>query len=170
MASGLSVSGTVYSVSASNISANMLTDSNGRGMYTNATQYRYPRVSSGISMGSHYRSKTFYRLATVGMGSTRLTGTAAITVNWGVISWSTGSTVITSTNSLRTWTPVASDGYQVFMDTATSGTATVNVDTQLYAGTWAGWMTGMNTGYVSGATNYSWAGWTGNNQLYAIWT
>lgn len=170
MASGLSVSGTVYSVSGSNISANMLTDVNGRGMYANATQYRYPRVSSGISMGSHYRNKTFYRLTTVGMGSTRLTGTAAITVSWGVISWATGNTVITSTNTLKTWTPVASDGYQVFMDTATSGTATVNVNTQLYAGTWAGWMSGMNSGYISGATNYSWAGLTSTNQLYAIWT
>lgn len=170
MASGLSVSGTVYSVGASNISTKVLSDSNGVGMYANATQYRYPRVTTSIGIGSHYRNKTFYRLASTGMGSTRLTGTAAITVSWGVISWSTGNTVITSTNSLRTWAPTAADGYQVYMDTATSGTATVTVDTHLYAGTWAGWMSGMNTGFVSGAIPYSWAGLTSANSLYAIWT
>ncbi len=171
MASGLSISGTVFTVGASNISVQVPVNITPGQMYRNATQYRYPRVTTNIGIGSYYRNKTFYNLGATGANSTRLTGTCAIGVNWGVISWNSGSIIIpTATGSVVTRTPVAADGYPVYMDTATSTTATVSVTTSLYNGTFSGWIPSQGGAVISTANPYSWANLASTNTVYAYWT
>lgn len=171
MASGLSISGTTYNVGTSNVSIIVPHDKTTVGsMYTTATQYRYPRATTNIGIGSLYRGKTFNRLATIGAYSTRLTGSTAITVNWGTISYASGAMTVPAINSYQSVrTPVASDGYEVYMDTASSTTATVTVTTSLYAATFSGWIN-QDGSLQSTANPFSWNGLTTATSLFSYWT
>lgn len=172
MASGLTISGTTYTVGTNNISILLPSNSTSIGsMYTNATQYRYPRVTTGISVGTHYRGKVFNRLAGIGHYSTSIQGQSTIQVNWGVISWSLNFTIYAINTGISAQ-PTAPDGYQVYMDTATSTTATVQVTSALYGATFNGWIgaDGPTGGVLSFSNPYSWNGLSATSSLYAYWT
>lgn len=162
--------GTVFTPGTSNISLNQFGSNSA---YTQATQYRYPRITSGISVGSHYYGKTFYALQTAGMQSKTVTGSCSMGINWasGVI-WSTGIS-FTTTNQVISYTPTASDGYRVYMDSATSGTCTISVGTSLYASSFQGWYS--NPSFAGGAlqssaSSYAWSGNTSVTQLLGVWS
>jgi hypothetical protein len=171
MASGLSISGTTYNVGTTSVSIIVPHDQTSVGsMYTTATRYRYPRATTNIGIGSLYRGKTFNRLQYVGALSTRLTGTTTISVNWGLISWTSGNIIIGATNSnFGTQNPLGPDGYEVYMDTASSTTATISVGTALYGGTFSGWRNQSNT-LISTGNPFSWNGLATATSLYAYWT
>lgn len=170
MASGLSIAGTIFTVGASNISVQVPVNITPGQMFRNATQYRYPRITTNIGIGSHYRNKTFYNLGATGAISTRLTGSFAVNVNWGVISWNSGATVLPLTNSIVSRSPVAADGYPVYMDTATSTTATVTVTTSVYAADFSGWKPNLSDPVLSTSNPYSWANLPSTNTVYSFWT
>lgn len=164
-------SGTVYTPGTSNISLNQFGSNSA---YTQATQYRYPRVSSGISVGSHYYGKTFYALNGAGLQSKTVTGSCAMQVIWGggLANWGLSAN-FTSQNQVIAGTPVASDGYRVYMDSATSGTCYVQITSSLYASSFVGWHS--NPSFAGGAnqsaaTTYAWSGNTSVTQLLGVWS
>lgn len=164
------MAGTVFTPGTSNISLGGFGSSSA---YTRATQYRYPRVSSNISVGSHYYGKTFYALQTAGINNRSVTGTCSIMVDWGAsVTWSLNAN-FTSSNQAVSGTPVAADGYRVYMDSATSSICRINITGSLYAASFQGWFS--NPSFAGGAlqstgTPYAWSGNTGVTQLYCGWS
>ena len=163
-------SGTVFTPGTSNISLNQFGSNSA---YTQATQYRYPRVTANISVGTHYYGKTFYALQAAGMQSKTVTGSCSMGIFWSSgINWSTGIT-FTSTNQVLSYTPVASDGYRVYLDSAYGASCTISVGTSLYASTFQGWYN--NPSFAGGvnqssSTSYVWAGNTSSTQLLGVWS
>jgi hypothetical protein len=162
--------GTVFTPGTSNISLNQFGSNSA---YTQATQYRYPRVSGNISVGSHYYGKTFYALQTAGINNRSVLGTCSIVVDWGAsVTWSLSAN-FTSTNQATGGTPVAADGYRVYMDSATSPGCRIYINASLYAATFNGWFSSPSFAggaLQSTANPYTWSGNTGVSQLYCGWS
>jgi hypothetical protein len=161
--------GTVFTPGTSNVRLNQFGSNSA---YTQATQYRYPRVSSGISVGAHYYGRTFYALNSAGLQSRSVLGSCSMRVEWsGSVSWALNAN-FTSQNQVISGTPVAADGYRVYMDSATSGTCWVKITSSLYASSFLGWYSapsfagGSNQ---SGSAAYAWSGNTAVTNLYGVW-
>ena len=170
--SGVSSSGSVFYSAGSSLSACAPDGAPSVGMYAHATQYRFPRATSNISIGTYYLGKTFYSLLSTGVQLSGYTNSTSATIyiqyGWGAY---TNTYAITSA-SPYTSTPVYSDGYSIFQDTAYSTTLTCSYTSAPYGGSWIGWYSGpygAGGSLITSATSVSMAGNTSYNTAIATW-
>jgi hypothetical protein len=172
MASGISQSGINYFMAGSSLSATAPDSNTNIGMYAHATQYRYPRATSNLSIGTYYLGKTFYYLATLGMQcTTGKTGNVAVSLTYGFGNY--GNTYTLTSTSAVTSTPTAPDGYRVFQDTAYSTALSLSYTSALYNGIWQGWYNNVNgagQSLISSATSVNLAGYTGATIVIGFWS
>lgn len=173
--SGVSSSGSVFYSAGSSLSACAPDGAPSVGMYAHATQYRFPRVTSNISIGTYYLGRTFYSLFSTGVQTlSNRSGTSAslsIQYGWGTYNptYSIGAAAPTTVTS----TPVYSDGYTIFQDTAYSTTLTCEYTSAPYSGYWLGWYSGpygAGGSLITSATSVSMAGNTSYSTAIATWS
>jgi len=173
--SGVSFSGSVFYSAGSSLSACAPDGAPNIGMYAHATQYRFPRVTSNISIGTYYLGKTFYSLLSTGVQtlSNRAGTSATLSIAYGWGNYTNTYQIGAAAPTTVTTFPAYSDASAIFQDTAYSTTLTCSYTSAPYGASWVGWYSGpygAGGALITTATSISMAGNTSYNTAIATWS